>query len=101
LAAEDALRPGVSGKRVDAAARQVISDAGYGDAFRHGTGHGVGLAVHELPRLGVQAPETPLVPGNVVTVEPGIYLPGWGGIRIEDMAVLTADGCRILTTASK
>lgn len=101
LAAEEALRPGVSGKQIDAVARQVISDAGYGDAFRHGTGHGVGLAVHELPRLGVQAPETPLVPGNVVTVEPGIYLAGWGGIRIEDMAVLTADGCRILTTARK
>jgi len=101
LAAERALRPGISGKEVDAAARQVIATAGYGDAFRHGTGHGVGLAVHELPSLSQRADKMLLEPGNVVTVEPGIYLPGWGGVRIEDMAVITTDGCQILTTATK
>lgn len=101
LAAEGALRPGITGKEVDAVARRVITAAGYGDAFRHGTGHGVGLAVHELPSLSQRAGRDRLVPGHVVTVEPGIYLPGWGGIRIEDMAVVTTDGCRILTTAPK
>lgn len=101
LAAERALRPGISGKEVDAVARQVITAAGYGDAFRHGTGHGVGLAVHELPSLSQRAGRERLAPGHVVTVEPGIYLPGWGGVRIEDMVVITADGCRILTTAAK
>lgn len=101
LSAEQALRPGVSGRVPDAAARGLIAAAGYGDAFRHGTGHGVGLAIHELPSLGLRAPRSPLRPGHVVTVEPGIYLPGWGGVRIEDMAVVTPEGCRILTTSPK
>jgi Xaa-Pro aminopeptidase len=101
LAAELVLRPGVTGKAVDAAARDLITKEGYGQSFRHGTGHGVGLAIHELPNLGLRASSTPLAAGNVVTVEPGIYLDGWGGVRIEDLAVVTGTGCRILSTAPK
>ncbi len=101
LAAETVLRPGASGRVVDTAARDLITRAGYGDAFRHGTGHGVGLAIHELPVLGKHASRTPLAVGNVVTVEPGIYLEGWGGVRIEDLAVVTESGCRILSTSPK
>ncbi len=101
LAAERALRPGVTGRVVDAAARDLITREGYGESFRHGTGHGVGLAIHELPNLGLRAGRTPLAPGNVVTVEPGIYLDGWGGVRIEDLAVVTDSGCRILSMSPK
>jgi Xaa-Pro aminopeptidase len=101
LAAERALRPGVTGRVVDAAARDLITRAGYGESFRHGVGHGVGLAIHELPNLGPRAGRTPLAPGNVVTVEPGIYLDGWGGVRIEDLAVVTESGCRILSKSPK
>lgn len=100
LAAEAALRPGITGKAADAVARDLIGEAGFGDYFGHGLGHGVGLAVHEEPRLS-RLNESPLAPGNVVTVEPGIYLPGWGGVRIEDMAVITENGVEILTTAPK
>jgi Xaa-Pro aminopeptidase len=101
LAALAALRPGATGKAVDAAARDLIAKEGYGESFRHGTGHGVGLAIHELPYLGLSAGPTPLAAGNVVTVEPGIYLEGWGGVRIEDLAVVTDTGCRILSTTPK
>lgn len=93
-----ALVPGVAARAVDAAARQVIVDAGYGEAFGHGTGHGVGLAVHESPGLsprtaaGVRVPE-----GAIVTVEPGIYLPGRFGIRLEELVHVSADGPRILS----
>lgn len=96
-----AIRPGVSGAEVDRAARQVIEEAGYGDRFGHATGHGVGLEVHEGPRLSVLAEDDRLEPGMVVTVEPGIYIPGWGGVRIEDLVVVTADGGEILTRVSK
>jgi len=100
LAAEAALRAGPKGKEIDAVARQIIVEAGYGDYFGHGLGHGVGLAVHEEPGLG-KLGEKPLQPNMVCTIEPGIYLPGEFGVRIEDMAVVTADGCRVLTKAQK
>jgi Xaa-Pro aminopeptidase len=104
LAAQQAalagIRPGMTGKAADGIARTVIAEAGYGEAFGHGLGHGVGLLVHEGPTLSPRE-EAELAPGMVVTVEPGIYLPGWGGVRIEDLAVITADGCRSLTRAPK
>ena len=90
------LRPGMSGREGDALARDLIERAGYGDAFGHSLGHGLGLEVHEAPRLARTARE-PLSAGAVVTVEPGIYLPGWGGVRIEDDILLTASGTQVLT----
>ena len=94
------LRPGMTGDEADRLARQVIEKAGYGEAFGHGLGHGVGLATHEGPRLGPRSQDI-LTEGMVFTVEPGIYLPGWGGVRIEDMVVLEKDGPRPLTHAPK
>lgn len=95
------LRAGVTCVEGDAAARRVIEAAGYGDCFGHGTGHGVGLEIHERPRLSPRAGETVLRAGQVVTVEPGIYLAGRCGVRIEDMVCITEDGCRNLTRATK
>jgi Xaa-Pro aminopeptidase len=100
LAALEAVRPAASGKEVDAVAREMISEAGYGDRFGHGLGHGVGLEVHEGPRLSTTS-EDDLFEGNVVTVEPGIYLPDRFGVRIEDLVVVTADGHRNLSGLSK
>ncbi|MBP2649320.1 MAG: ypdF [Firmicutes bacterium] len=100
LAATKAVKPGLRGKEVDAIARKIIADGGYADYFGHGLGHGVGLAIHEGPRLSPLG-EVVLTPGMVVTVEPGIYLPKWGGVRIEDTVVVTADGVDILTASSK
>ncbi len=100
LAAEAAIRPDVAERDVDSVARAVITDAGYGENFGHGLGHGVGLFIHESPRLSPLA-ESTLAPGHVVTVEPGIYLTGWGGVRIEDIALVTEDGVEILTAAPK
>ena len=96
----DAVRPGAGGREVDGVARDIIADAGYGDRFGHGLGHGVGLDVHEGPRLGTRSDAT-LEPGMVVTVEPGIYLPGQGGVRIEDLVIVTEDGCERLTPYPK
>jgi len=95
LAGITALKAGVTGKEVDTAARQVIARAGYGEYFGHSLGHGVGLQVHEAPRLSSRA-DTILQDGMVVTIEPGIYLPGWGGVRLEVMAVVREGGCEVL-----
>ena len=100
LAGLDAVRPGASGPGVDSAARDRIVAAGFGDAFGHGLGHGVGLVVHEDPRLA-QESRSVLEAGNVVTVEPGIYLSGLGGIRIEDLVIVTDGEPEVLTTFTK
>lgn len=100
LAAEAIARAGISGKEVDAAARDLIAGGGYGEYFGHSLGHGVGMAVHESPRFSVLYTSM-LDAGSVVTVEPGIYLPGWGGVRIEDMVLLTETGAEVLTAAPK
>lgn len=97
---KEAAKPGASGQDVDRAARQVVLDAGYGEQFFHRTGHGLGLEVHEAPNM-VEGNLEPLLPGNVFTVEPGIYLSGHGGVRIEDDVLVTAEGYRSLTTFSR
>jgi len=100
VAAIQAVRPGILAEKVDAVARTMIAKAGFGRYFGHGLGHGLGLDVHEAPRLAVGS-KTVLRPGMVVTVEPGIYLPGWGGVRIEDDVLVTRSGHEVLTGASK
>lgn len=99
-AALDAIGPGVSGPDVDAAAREPIAAAGHGEHFGHGTGHGVGMEVHEAPRLAKGADDV-LEPGDVVTVEPGVYLPTRFGVRIEDLVAITKDGHRNLSGLPK
>jgi Xaa-Pro aminopeptidase len=95
-----AVRPGASVAEVDGAARSVIEEAGYGSSFPHGLGHGVGLEIHEAPFLRWDLDEV-LEPGMVVTIEPGVYIPGLGGVRIEDMVEVTADGRRPIPRSSK
>ena len=95
-----AVRPGVEASEIDGACRSVIDEAGMGEAFVHGSGHGVGMDVHELPRVASGSTAV-LEPGNVLTVEPGVYFPGVGGARVEDLLVVTDDGCRPLTLYPK
>jgi len=101
LAALDFLRPGVTTFDADAVARDHITQAGYGEQFGHSLGHGIGRDIHEQPSLRKTGTSEPLKAGMVVTVEPGIYLPGVGGVRIEDDVLITETGCEILSSLSK
>ena len=103
-AAVAAVRPAIPASDVDGAARAVLEERGLGQAFGHGTGHGLGLEVHEEPRVGKPRPDMPamvLEPGMVFTIEPGAYLSGWGGVRIEDDVLVTKDGCEVLTSVTR
>lgn len=96
----DAAKPGMSGVQLDAVARDHIASYGYGAAFGHSTGHGIGLEIHEGPNVSKLA-EKRFIPGNVITNEPGIYLPGLGGVRIEDDLVITENGNEVITHSPK
>lgn len=98
---EAGVRPGMNGKQADALARDVLEAAGHGEHYLHSTGHGLGLEIHEDPRLSKFAEDSVLEPGMLITIEPGVYLTGWGGVRIEDTAVVTEDGIRVLTHSHK
>jgi Xaa-Pro aminopeptidase len=100
LAAVAGIRPGMTGAEADRVARDVIEAAGYGERFGHGLGHGVGMAIHEAPRLAQESADV-LAAGQIVTIEPGIYLPGLGGVRIEDLAVVTETGVELLNSFPK
>ncbi len=95
----DAVRPGVSVAEVDAAARNILKKRGLAKYFTHSTGHGVGLEIHEVPRLAAGQKDV-LQPGMVITIEPGIYIPGKWGVRIEDMVLVTETGCEVHEPAS-
>ena len=100
IAAINAVKEGISGKELDSVARKVIVDRGYGDYFSHGLGHGIGLAVHEMPMV-VPSSEILMEDGMIFTIEPGVYIPGWGGVRIEDMILLKSGQVSILTNSPK
>lgn len=95
-----AVRPGVNSKSIDTVARQTLEELGFGAQFTHSLGHGIGLDVHELPTLG-REPAFDLQPGMIFTIEPGVYLPGWGGVRIEDDVLVTDEGAQVLSTLPK
>jgi Xaa-Pro aminopeptidase len=94
------ISPGMTGAQADALARQVISEAGYGEAFGHGLGHGIGLVTHENPRVSLNSTDV-LTDGMVFTIEPGIYLNGWGGVRIEDDIIIENGKIRVISSARK
>jgi Xaa-Pro aminopeptidase len=94
------IKAGMTGSEADAIARRVISRAGYGEAFGHSLGHGIGLVIHENPRVGPNSTDI-LSEGMVFTVEPGVYLSGWGGVRIEDDVVIENNALRVITSARK
>ncbi len=100
VAGVQALKPGITGKEADAVTRDIITAAGYGEAYGHSAGHGLGIEVHELPNLSTVSPYV-LEPGHLVTMEPGIYVSGLGGVRIEDDCLITENGCEILTKSTK
>jgi Xaa-Pro aminopeptidase len=99
--AERGIKNGMTGKDADALARDYLAEMGYGEAFTHGLGHGIGLEVHEPPSLSIRGSDTKLTDGMVFSVEPGIYLPGWGGVRIEDLVVMEGEGVRVLCRSPK
>ncbi len=101
-ACEKGIHAGMTGSEADALARDVLEAAGLGEYYVHGTGHGVGLQIHEGPGLSRRAPQDePLQAGAVVTIEPGVYIPGWSGVRVEDCVLLTEEGCEVLTQSPK
>ncbi len=100
IASLEAVKPGITGTELDLIARDIITEAGYGDYFGHGLGHGVGIEIHELPHVNHLGTE-PLIPGNIITIEPGIYLPELGGVRIEDLVLVTENGYEVLSHSDK
>ena len=96
----DAAKAGVPCKKVDSVARDYIREMGYGEYYTHGTGHGLGLEIHTSPRFSPQSDQI-LEKNNVMTIEPGIYLAGWGGVRIEDDVIISEEGCEILNKTTK
>lgn len=100
IASLEAVRPGITGVELDKIARDIITEAGYGAYFGHGLGHGVGIEIHEMPHVN-HLGTTPMEPGNIITIEPGIYLPELGGVRIEDLVLVTEDGYEVLSHSSK